>query len=67
MVVWSSCNSFHRKFFLTKIEKNKPLQGNYNNFLLYITHEHTLCLETTLFKRYDLSFWSYGRLCWLCM
>lgn len=62
MLTWARCNSFHRKFFLTRTEK-KVLQGNYSNFLLYITHEHTLCLETTLFKRYDLFFSSYSSLC----
>lgn len=62
LLVWASFNSFHRKFFFTKIEK-KNLQGNYSNFLLYITHEHTLCLETTLFKRYNLFFPSYSSLC----
>ena len=67
MLTWANCNSFHRKFFFTKIAKNKTLQGNYSNFLLYITHEHTLRLETTLFKRYDLFFPSYSSLCWICM
>ena len=34
------------------------LQGNYSNFLLYITHEHTLFLETTLFNLKDMIYFS---------
>lgn len=62
MLAWASCNSFTGNFSLLKLKK-KSLQGNYSNFLLYITHEHTLCLETTFLKRYDLFFPSYSSLC----